>query len=185
MYLRHIFFTEKLSNAHEFIKCCTRHWGIPSTHSCSPPTAEHRVLDMYHGESLTSDQERIVLRFTEDSALCCVLATSAISLGVQLKDVRHVIHWGPPAYLLDYWQQVGRGGRHGKPCKAVMYFFPGCHPNNEVKEYMMASCVSTSCLRRHTLIYLHVEGMEEWNMPTINNGCRVHCEICDNNWELT
>ena len=152
-----------------------------SAHSPTPATAENRVINMYHGESLTSDQERIVLRFTEDSPLRCVLATSAFGLGVQIKDVRHVIHWGPPTDLLDYWQQVGRGGRDGKPCKAVMYLFPGCHPKNEVKEDMMALCGSTSCLRRHILHYLHVEGMEEWNMITLKNGCCVHCEICDNN----
>ena len=76
-----------------------------SAHSSTPATAENRVIDMYHGESLTSDQERIVLRFTEDSPLRCVLATSAFGLGVQIKDVRHVIHWGPPTDLLDYWQQ--------------------------------------------------------------------------------
>ena len=81
-----------------------------SAHSSTPATAENRVIDMYHGESLTSDQERIVLRFTEDSPLRCVLATSAFGLGVQIKDVGHVINWGPPTDLLDYWQQVGRGG---------------------------------------------------------------------------
>ena len=91
----------------------------------------------------------------------------------------------PRAYLLDYWQQVGRGGRDGKPWEAVMYLIPGCHPKNEVKENMMTLCGSTSCLRRHNRFNLHVVGMEEWNMPTINNGCHVHCEICYNNWELT
>ena len=90
-----------------------------SAHSSSPPTAENLVLDMYHGEFLTSDQERIVLHFTQDSALPCVLATRAFSLGEQIKDVRHIIHWVPPQTT---WITGSRlQGRHvplpGMPCQ--------------------------------------------------------------------
>ena len=148
------------------------------THTEIPKHVNNRVVDMYHGECLTSDQERVVDNFAnDDSSLRCVIATSAFGLGVQISDVRHIVHWGPPCDLLDYWQQVGRGGRDGEPSTATMYLFPGCHPKNEVKEDMLTVCGSTSCVRQQILQYLYVKGMDTWEAQPRNLTCCFRCEI--------
>lgn len=43
-----------------------------------------------------------------------VIASSALSMGLNFPDIKYVIHWGPARNLLDYHQESGHGGRDGK-----------------------------------------------------------------------
>ncbi|MFF2818992.1 protein DpdF [Kitasatospora cineracea] len=57
-----------------------------------------------------------------------VVGTSAFGLGVDLGDVRTVLHATVPETVDRYYQEVGRGGRDGKPCLAFLAFTPGDRP---------------------------------------------------------
>lgn len=46
-----------------------------------------------------------------------MLATSAFGMGVDIADIRYIIHVGFPLTMMDYVQQCGRGGRDGKGCE--------------------------------------------------------------------
>lgn len=53
-----------------------------------------------------------------------VVATSAFGMGVDVPDVRGVLHWDAPESLDSYYQEIGRAGRDGEPATAVMLFRP-------------------------------------------------------------
>lgn len=54
-----------------------------------------------------------------------VVATSAFGLGVDIPNIRLVIHAGLPLGMSDYTQQIGRGGRNGKKTRCILLHAPG------------------------------------------------------------
>lgn len=72
------------------------------------------VLGVYHSNSPDELKECVKKSFKfDDGPIRVVLATSALSLGVNFKDVRYVIHYGPAPDLRNHLQQAGRAGRDG------------------------------------------------------------------------
>lgn len=51
-------------------------------------------------------------------------ATSAFGMGVDIPDIRRIIHDHLPEDLIDYAQQSGRAGRDGEPAECILLFEP-------------------------------------------------------------
>ena len=59
---------------------------------------------------------------SKESKIRVVFATVAIGIGVNIPEVRHVIHLEVSRTLELYHQELGRAGRDGKHAKASLYY---------------------------------------------------------------
>ena len=81
-------------------------------------SAFHGVESFHAGQTPANRTQTLDRLFA--GALQIVCATSAFGMGVDYPNIRRVIHWGPPASMAAYWQEVGRSGRDGNDSVAVL-----------------------------------------------------------------
>lgn len=88
-----------------------------------PEGVPEEALAAYRGGYLPELRRRIE-RGLRDGALRCVVATSALELGVDIGDLDAVVCAGWPGSLAALWQRFGRAGRRGAPSLAVLVAGP-------------------------------------------------------------
>ncbi len=74
-------------------------------------------VEFYHGKC---DRKPDRLRAFAQGDVKIMVATNAFGLGVDIPDIRLIIHHSPLMGLDDYVQEVGRAGRDGKKSKALL-----------------------------------------------------------------
>ena len=92
-----------------------------------PPGADaisdNRLFGMFHANTPQHNKEVILKSLIKpDGVVRVVFATIALGMGVNLRDVNTIIHYGGPQSIDDYFQ--GRGGRSGQPARSIVYWKP-------------------------------------------------------------
>lgn len=93
-------------------------------HACAPFDAD-----------LSMDQKDETLARFARGEVKVVVATGAFGMGVDIPDVRGVIHFLLPESLAQYYQEVGRAGRDGSPSFGVLLYTA---VNSKVRRAMIA-----------------------------------------------
>jgi len=86
-------------------------------------TAGLSRIATFDGRTAGLERLRIIKEWSENR-LDKIVATSAFGVGLDKNDVRTVIHATIPETLDRYYQEVGRGGRDGKPSASLLVFEP-------------------------------------------------------------
>ncbi|TBA24096.1 RecQ family ATP-dependent DNA helicase [Rhizobium ruizarguesonis] len=91
-------------------------------------------IPFYHSK-LGNEWERqeLLKRFQGESrpVVNHIICTNAFGMGLDVPDVRLVIHWQQPASVEDYLQEFGRAGRDGKQSVAVTFTEGGRGPGRD------------------------------------------------------
>jgi len=108
-----------------------------------------RLVSMFRAHITPSLQQNIINDFRKpDSVIRVVVSTIAFGMGVQIPDVRQVVHWGRVSSLMTFWQQVGRSGRDGLAAHATWYATSTTGQDSEIFGAIKAG---EKC-QRHTLL---------------------------------
>lgn len=87
---------------------------------------------MFHAQTLPHIKEHILNSMcSHDGVVRILFATIAIGMGVNFSDLNHIIHYGAPSSLDDYFQESGRSGRSGEQAKSIVYWQPHDCPMRE------------------------------------------------------
>lgn len=74
-----------------------------------------------------------------------IVATSALSMGLDLPDVKLVVHLQMPLSLADYYQMAGRAGRNGETARSVLIC---CDADYRTNRYLLQSTLEGDSLER-------------------------------------
>ncbi len=78
---------------------------------------------MYHRNTLEKHKERVLTQLSDVDGSCrVVIATTSLVMGIDISDIRCIVHYGAPREVVDYIQGIGRAGRDGMEAQAIMYF---------------------------------------------------------------
>ena len=146
----------------------------------SQPFTCNRLFAMYHARIDDEDKQAILESMADQNGKCRILFfTIAFGMGVDIVNIRTVIHFGPSAGVEEYLQETGRAGRDGALSNAILYFYPGClfgHVSSEMKTYCKLD--SDKCRRASLLRPFSCNKGADSNL-LLHNCCDLCTQRCE------
>lgn len=79
------------------------------------------VHEKYHSNMSPKDKEQAMDRFMNNH-VDVMIATGAFGMGVNKKNIRHIIHYNIPESVEMFYQQIGRAGRDNKDSFSLLLY---------------------------------------------------------------
>ncbi|MBT2757876.1 ATP-dependent DNA helicase RecQ [Mesobacillus foraminis] len=96
--------------------------GKNSTEELSKAAIERGIkATHFHGDVSSKDKQDIIEQF-KNNELDVVFATNAFGMGIDIPDIRVVIHFMIPESVAQYYQEVGRASRDKKASNAYLLY---------------------------------------------------------------
>ena len=144
----------------------------------SEPISKNRLFAQFHAECPDHEKDRLIEELTKGVCTARVLfVTVAFGMGIDIPDIRHIIHIGVRKTMEEYFQETGRAGKDWAPSVATMYYnnFDIRSGKHQVDEVMREFATSNSCKRNIILNYF---GHSLKRQSDFHNCCSYHRAVC-------
>jgi ATP-dependent DNA helicase RecQ len=105
-------------------------------------------VPFYHSQLKMLERDELLNRFLDNQSpgLNTIICTNAFGMGIDIPNIRLVVHWQHPASIEDYVQEYGRAGRDGGPAEAILFTNLGSNKDFEIQKYMIKLSLGDSPL---------------------------------------
>ena len=127
------------------------------------------ICAMFHAGIHQTEKENVLEQFIKGKVLV-VFATTGFGAGIDVSDVRHIVHMHSAYSLVDYVQEIGRGGRDKKGCTATLLFDASIDSRANIKgdivvslggvDVMKYAHNNTNCRHKQLTSAVCLEGLE-------------------------
>ena len=144
------------------------------------PIPSNRLFAQFHAPQTNQMKEEILQQLcSKCSIIRVVFATVAIGMGVDIPDIRQIIHVVPPCSMKAYFQETGRAGRDGKSSSPCLFYNNRDIAKNRVamNDDMRNFCSSDDiCLRK--LLLTSMDSEQTVPVKLLHLCCSVCKEQC-------
>lgn len=145
----------------------------------APKLSRNRLFTQFHAQYPEKERKQIVDGLVQKkSKLRIIFATVAFGIGLDISNIRQVIHIGVPYTMEEFFQEAGRAGRDGLPATAHVYFnsFDISKGKKQLSDVMRDYVQKSKCKREMILSYFG------FPVPTrriaLHECCDYHQKIC-------
>ena len=138
-----------------------------------PNDDRNRLFDMYHLKTDEAVKESVAASYQDPNGITrVVLCSTSFSMGLDVKGVNTIIHYGPSSDLDDYILESGRAGRQPDDnAHAVIMRYKRCLSSKNISKEMKTFIKTKTC-RRQVLLEPFIE-----KFKALQNGHDC-CDIC-------
>ena len=133
------------------------------------PNVENLLIEMYHKCTHDTSKQRILTNFSKvNSSIRCIVATVALGMGIDLPDVRLVVHIGCPKSVISYWQEAGRCARDGQPGYSLIIYdnFTAALKTTDKDMSQLVKNVAEKCFRVQILNVFFLCALKKKCLPS-------------------
>lgn len=137
------------------------------------PNPTERLVEMYHAGTPISVKKHVMENIcVAEGHIRVIACTVAFGMGVDIKGVSQIIHFGPSKNIESYVQECGRAGRDGQQSICVLLYngLMAARSKDDIKDYIETD---TQCRRKQ--IFQHFPGDFTVHEDLQGHDC---CDVC-------
>ena len=144
--------------------------------------SKNRLFAMYHHSSPDHIKSVVLQSLLDANGIVrVVFATNALGMGIDVPNIRHVLHFGIPRDIEAFMQELGRAGRDNHPAENRLYY--SSHHLNHISQDMKKYVKCQDCRRSVLLEHFGDEPVTMDPLHTCCDNCQLKCECLDGKCE--